>query len=294
MRTSLTGIPPASRTCTSCSRCAHRACPKPSYHPSHTSPRIARPAFDSAARDGVQCGHLQLGYLRRHGHESHVRAPSLPITRPAPRPVTHALLSTAAGRGGLQPAAELRHVPRHEHGRHVRGALTRACPARRTPQSRVLRVRAVCARRCPTRPSSPAFRPAHLASYRTPYFRPRQAAVAFNQPVNFNTSRVTNMAGMFLVRSPRVLGPPSPPSRGSSVSTPLAPATALRALAPPPSGLHTSPRIARPTFDSAGRGGLQPAAELRHLPRHEHERHVYGALTRACPAPQPPSRWSST
>ena len=59
-----------------------------------------------------------------------------------------------------------------------------------------------------------AFRPAHLASYRTPYFRPRQAAAAFNQPVNFNTSRVTNMAGMFLVRSPRVLCPPSPPVAG--------------------------------------------------------------------------------
>eukprot|EP00964_Phaeocystis_antarctica_P028698 scaffold16195_cov50-Phaeocystis_antarctica.AAC.1 len=39
------------------------------------------------------------------------------------------------------------------------------------PQSRVLRVRAVCARRCPTRPSSRAFRPAHLARHRTPCFR---------------------------------------------------------------------------------------------------------------------------
>eukprot|EP00964_Phaeocystis_antarctica_P130692 scaffold94562_cov58-Phaeocystis_antarctica.AAC.9 len=58
----------------------------------------------------------------------------------------------------------------------------------------------------------------------------------------------------------------------------LPPANAL----PPPA--HTSLRIVRPPFDSAGRVGLQPAAELRHVQRHNHAPHVRGAL-RACPSP---------
>eukprot|EP00964_Phaeocystis_antarctica_P028700 scaffold16196_cov48-Phaeocystis_antarctica.AAC.1 len=89
-----------------------------------------------------------------------------------PRPSSQALLSTSAGRDELQPAAELRHVRRHSHcldERHVRRALRRACHAPTALQSGPLRVRATCARRCPT--PSPAFRPAHLARHRTPLFR---------------------------------------------------------------------------------------------------------------------------
>ena len=51
---------------------------------------------------------------------------------------------------------------------------------------------------------------------------------------------------------------------------------------------HTSLRIARPPFDSAERGGIQPAAQLRHVQRRRHGLHVPRAL-RACRAlrPQP-------
>ena len=94
----------------------------------------------------------------------------------------------------------------------VRSA-ARALPPQ-PPQSLVLHVNATCARHCPTRPSSPAFRPAHLGPHRKPCLRPRQGAAAFNQPVSFDTSRVTSIFDMFLVRSPRVLCPHSPPVAG--------------------------------------------------------------------------------
>ena len=50
----------------------------------------------------------------------------------------------------------------------------------------------------------------------------------------------------------------------------------------PPPGSRTSPCIVCPRFDSAGREGVQPAAELRHVQRHKHESHVL----RAYPGPQ--------
>jgi hypothetical protein len=50
------------------------------------------------------------------------------------------------------------------------------------------------------------------------------------------------------------------------------------------------PRIACPPFDSAARVGLQPAAELRHLQRHDHGRHVPGALSARALGPQALSR----
>ena len=82
---------------------------------------------------------------------------------------------------------------------------------------------------------------------------------------------------------------PQPSSRGSSACAPLAPAPLPHALAPPPSGPHTSPGIARPAFDSAGRDGFRPATELQHVQRHEHGKHVRGALRRACALPPEPS-----
>ena len=89
---------------------------------------------------------------------------------------------------------------------------------------------------------------------------------------------------MFDVRSARTLSPLEP-SVGPCPCMPLAP--------PPPHALRlparTSPRIVRPPSDSAASVGVQPAAELRHVQRHNHELHVPGAL-RACPAPPIPSR----
>ena len=64
---------------------------------------------------------------------------------------------------------------------------------------------------------------------------------------------------------------------------------AARALpTPPPPSARTSLRIVRPPFDSAVRGGVQPASELRHVQRHGHERHVCGALAARDLSPRPP------
>ena len=76
--------------------------------------------------------------------------------------------------------------------------------------------------------------------------------------------------------------PPSLHSRALSLCMPLVrcrPPMSYRTRA------HTSLRIVRPPFDSAGRGGVQPAAKLRHIQRHAHALDVPGAL-RASPGPQ--------
>eukprot|EP00964_Phaeocystis_antarctica_P086737 scaffold54948_cov49-Phaeocystis_antarctica.AAC.5 len=57
-----------------------------------------------------------------------LRAPRSPaasrLPTRIPRPAPHALLfRLSAGWVGVQPAAELRHLQRHEHVLHVRGAL---------------------------------------------------------------------------------------------------------------------------------------------------------------------------
>jgi len=132
-------------------------------------------------------------------------------------------------------------------------------------------------------PGPPASRLLHLsppASHALP--STRQEASAFNQPLSFNTSSVTDMSSMFWVRSARALGPQAL-SRAFSPCMPLVcrhhtPGPPASRLAPLP------PRIACPPSDSAVGDGLQPAAELRHLQRHRHELHVLRAL-RACPWP---------
>ena len=116
----------------------------------------------------------------------------------------------------------------------------------------------------------------------------RQSATAFNQPLAFDTSSVKTMESMFRVRSAHAL-PQSLHSRAFSPRMPL-----VRCRRPTPSRLpaHTSLRIVRPPFDSAGRVGVQPAAELsvRHVQRHGHELHVLCARSlRVCPAPIPGS-----
>ena len=98
----------------------------------------------------------------------------------------------------------------------------------------------------------------HLAPHRTPLPSTRQRAWAFNQPLSWDTSKVTNMGWMFQVRPARALAP-------KSLESSLPRACRLRRRRPTPSHLPacTSPRIAcAPPFDSAGRVRLQPAAEL--------------------------------
>ena len=112
----------------------------------------------------------------------------------------------------------------------------------------------------------------------------RQRASAFNQPLSFDTSSVTNMDYMFHVRSARAL-PPSLES-GSPRACRLRPPSAL-----PPPGPYRAPHRKCPPSDSAARVDVQPAAELRHVQRHEHGRHVSGALrTRPTPPSPPPAR----
>ena len=122
----------------------------------------------------------------------------------------------------------------------------------------------------PLAPPSPHAHPrlAHPASHRTVCLS-RQGASAFNQPLNFDTSSVTNMFGMFYVRSS-----PCPTCPDMQSSPPLhAACTAVARHLPPPC-LQLAPHRT-PFFRlSAGCVGVQPAAEFRHLQRHRHGRRV--------------------
>ena len=111
----------------------------------------------------------------------------------------------------------------------------------------------------------PTCRPSLYAALST-----RQSAYAFNQPLSLNTSSVTIMSGMFGVRSARAL-PQQPPQLG--------PPCAL-AVPPPPHALSSrpAPLFMLPFRHSAERGGVQSAAELRHVQRHSHGVHVQRAL----------------
>ena len=119
----------------------------------------------------------------------------------------------------------------------------------------------------PTDPPSswPTPRPAPCAPLST-----RQNAKAFNQPLNFNTSSVTTMDTMFYVCT----------SPAPCAQTPVEPSLARCMRGRRPTNLPFSWPIPRPAFDSAESEVVQPASELRHVPRHEHGSHVQGAL---CP-----------
>ena len=96
---------------------------------------------------------------------------------------------------------------------------------------------------------------------------------------NWDTSSVTNMYNMFYVRSSPC---PAPNPQSSPPLHTACPAVAFRL--PPPSPHLAAHRM--PSFRlSAGRVGVQPAAELRHLQRHEHGPDVLGALL-PVPCPQ--------
>eukprot|EP00964_Phaeocystis_antarctica_P141700 scaffold106778_cov65-Phaeocystis_antarctica.AAC.1 len=97
----------------------------------------------------------------------------------------------SAERVGVQPAAELRYLQRHKYGLHAQGALL-PVPCTQSG-SRTLP--------CTLDSVAPVCWPA--ASPRTvwPPFDSRQYASAFNQPLSFDTSSVTAMNAMFMVRS---------------------------------------------------------------------------------------------
>ena len=165
-------------------------------HPART-PRSAShgPPFDSAVRGGVQPA-AELRHVQRHGHELHVqralracpsppslhsrallpcmppvrcRRPTSSRPRPTPRPASHAPPFDSAVRVSVQPAAELRHVQRHRHEQHVRGAL-RAWPIAPAAIAVGPSPRACAARALPPANALPPPGP-HLALHRTPSFR---------------------------------------------------------------------------------------------------------------------------
>eukprot|EP00964_Phaeocystis_antarctica_P113311 scaffold77359_cov53-Phaeocystis_antarctica.AAC.1 len=78
--------------------------------------------------------------------------------------------------------------------------------------------------------------------------------MAFNQPLSFETSSVTDMTTMFWVRSARALAP-------AAFSWALPVHAACAATAPTPSRLPscTSPRIICPPFDLQGASSLSDA-----------------------------------
>jgi len=127
--------------------------------------------------------------------------PLLPL--PAPPPASHALLSTRqAAKAFNQPlnfdTSKVTYMERMFDVRSARALDPKAL-------GRVFPVHAASATTAPYPPASrPAPRPALHALLST-----RQFASAFNQPLSWDTSMVTNMHQMFYVRSARVPWPPS-------------------------------------------------------------------------------------
>jgi surface protein len=107
-------------------------------------------------------------------------------------------------------------------------------------------------RRRPT----PALAPGpHLAPHRMPLPSTRQSGSAFNQPLSFDTSKVTDMNRMFVVRSARALAPTSLES-GLPPCMPLAPPPP-HALPPP--GPHLAPhRMPLPSTRQLAKAFNQP------------------------------------
>ena len=125
-------------------------------------------------------------------------------TRPhaAPRSASYALVSTRQGATAFnQPLSfDTSKVTNMKYMLHVRSA--RALPP--TALSRSLPVHADCVAATP-HASRAVPLPASHALLST-----RQGAEAFNQPLSFDTSKVTDMLDMFLVYAPRV--PCAPPA----------------------------------------------------------------------------------
>ena len=167
-----------------------------------------------------------------------------------------------AGRVGVQPAAESRHVQRHNHAGHVLRALHA-----RLPNQWKFCMHAACAT-ATARPAASRFAP-RLSLYVS--LSTRQSASSFNQALSLDTSSVTSMFGMFYVRSTRAI--PHFPVESLH-------AHCLHHRNPTPSHLpaRASPRTVCLPFDSAGRVIVQPAAESRHVQRHNHAWHVLRAL----------------
>ena len=184
----LQSSPPLHAACAAIAR--HLQPPGPLLAPHRIN--IACPPFGSAVRVGVQPA-AELRHVQRQKHAQHVSGALLPVPglqsavgptptcclghrrplpsvsrpapRPAPRPASYASFRLSAGRIGVQPATELRHVQRQIHEQHVPRALFPGpCP-----QSAVEPSPARCLHRRRPRPS--CLTGPHLAPHRMPSFR---------------------------------------------------------------------------------------------------------------------------
>ena len=112
----------------------------------------------------------------------------------------------------------------------------------------------------------------------------RQGASEFNQPLAWDTSRVTTMQGMFRVRyTPRHAHRPWQHTCNATCnhSHPRKPCRAIHPIWPLP-GCASWAGI---------RTGIQPAARVERVERDHHARYVPGALCRLAP---PPTRQTQT
>ena len=90
-------------------------------------------------------------------------------------------VDSRVGRDGLQPAAELGHLPRHEHGQHVLRALLSAPCATQPGSIPLSPARCTCTPRSRAASRLPARSPPHTVC---PACDPRhERATAFNQPL---------------------------------------------------------------------------------------------------------------
>ena len=172
--------------------------------------------------------------------------------------------------------------------------------SRVTDMLRTLQVRCLSAYRPPICTQSHPLSPLHAACTpctpaasrllarsppRTPHDS-RQEARAFNQPLSWDTSAVTDMSLMFHVRSS-----PRPAPQSAVAPAPLHAACMPRSLAASCLPARSPPCTPRaPSLrPSAGRENLRPAAQLGHLSCHKHGKNVSSTLlpsTSPCHAPQ--------
>ena len=215
-----------------------------------------------ALRPSLESGPPRACRLRRH-HPAPSRLPARTSPRIACPPFD------SAGCDGVQPAAQLRHVPGHDHAPHVLHAVhvlraLRACsgpPSLESGPPRPCRLR----RRHPTPSRLPGRTSSCIAC---PPFDSRQGASVFNQPLSFDTSKVTDMSWMFYVRSARALAPTAL-SRALPVHAACVAATP-NALTPP--GPHPFPhrmpafRLGRARRRSTSRSASQASTRPRSRP----------------------------
>eukprot|EP00964_Phaeocystis_antarctica_P128453 scaffold92250_cov61-Phaeocystis_antarctica.AAC.6 len=236
--------------------------------------------------------------LLRHSHAPDVPRALLPafarylrrlratLYRPPARIISCTMCPpfVSAGRVGIQPAAELRHLQRHRHVWHVlRALLPLPCSQSAVEPSPARRVHR-------GRPPPPAsWYTLHLAPHRMLSFRLSAASEGVQPAAELRHLQRHNHGSD--VR--RALHSPCPaPNLQSSSPAVHASCAAVVCSLRPPFPARGSPRTPRmPSFRlSAVRVGVQPAAELRHLPRHHHVVHVRGALL---PVPCPYNLQSS-